>query len=88
VGKVRAAIQERKEAPSGYVYTMDAATVSIDEAEEWGRMERCCCPFLTLRLTPSDTPQSWTLDLSGPEGVKPLLNAEFPVRTEPRAPAT
>lgn len=43
-------------------------------------MERRCCPFLTLQLSASGNDAYWLLTLTGPEGVKPLLRAEFPAR--------
>jgi hypothetical protein len=42
------------------------------------RMERLCCPFLTLQIAASGDRADWLLTLTGPEGVKPLIRAEFP----------
>jgi len=39
-----------------------------------------CCPFLTLQLSASGDKAGWTLAPTGPKGVKPLLEAEFPAR--------
>lgn len=41
-------------------------------------MERLCCPFLTLQLSAAGSEADWLLKLTGPDGVKPLLQAEFP----------
>jgi hypothetical protein len=41
-------------------------------------MERLCCPFLTRQLSTSGNHADCLLKLSGPAGVKALLEAEFP----------
>ena len=81
--RVRAAIRGRAETANGYSLTLDGNAVSLTEAAEWIGFERLCCPFLTMELSASGDQADWVLTLSGPEGVKPLLNAEFPPkRTE------
>jgi hypothetical protein len=42
-------------------------------------MERLCCPLLSLEISGSADPANWILKLTGPEGVKAFLRAEFPV---------
>ena len=81
--RVRGAIRGRSETTSGYAFTLDGNAVSLIEAAEWISFERLCCPFLTMQLSASGDQADWILALSGPQGVKPLLNAEFPPkRTE------
>lgn len=80
VKRLRVAIRKRSEIASGYVYELDDKAVTLPEIAEWIGMERLCCPFLTLQLSASGNQAHWILTLTGPEGVKPLLNAEFPAR--------
>ncbi len=78
VKRIRAAIRNRSEIANGYAFSLDSKTVTLPEAAEWIGMERLCCPFLTLQLSVAGNQTNWTLTLTGPEGVKPLIVAEFP----------
>jgi hypothetical protein len=80
LNRIRSAMQARTEVASGYVFQMDSKVVTLPEAAEWITMERLCCPFLTLQLSTTGVQPHWLLTLTGPEGVKPLLDAGFPVR--------
>lgn len=80
VERVRSAMGSRKALSNGYAFILDGKTVSLPEAAEWISMERLCCPFLTLQLSASGNQANWILTLTGPEGVKQLLDAEFPKR--------
>jgi len=78
VKRVRTAMKDRREIANGYVFKLDSGSVTLPEAAEWISMERLCCPFLTLQLSASGNQADWILTLTGPEGVKPILDAEFP----------
>ncbi len=78
VKRVREATRERTEMSNGYTFKLDSKTITLPEAAEWISMERLCCPFLTLQLSAAGNQAHWVLTLTGPEGVKPLLEAEFP----------
>lgn len=78
---VREAIRARTEVSLGYTYSLDSEKISLPEAAEWIAMERLCCPFLTLQLSVAGNLDNWFLTLTGPEGVKPLLESEFPSRS-------
>ena len=80
VTRVRVAIQGRTEILDGYVFKLDSQAINLPEVAEWISMERLCCPFLTLQLSASGNQKHWVLTLTGPEGVKTLLDAEFLVR--------
>src|SRR3954452_18464568 len=79
VKRVRAAIRERAEISDGYVFKLDSQAIGLLELAEWISMERLCCPFLTLQLSASGNQKHWGLTLTGPEGVKPLIETEFVV---------
>lgn len=76
--RLRSAARDRSELPDGYAFKLDSKKVSLPEVAEWISMERLCCPFLTLQLSASGDQPDWLLKLTGPKGVKPLLEAEFP----------
>lgn len=80
VKRVRGAMRGRSEISNGYAFKLDSTAVTLLEAAEWISMERMCCPFLTLQISASGNQPHWLLTLTGPQGVKPLLDAEFPAR--------
>ena len=78
--RLRGAIRERSSQKDGYAYRLADTAISLPEVAEWMKMERLCCPFLKLQLSAAGRQQDWTLTLTGPAGVKPLLETEFPIR--------
>jgi hypothetical protein len=78
VKQIRAAMRERSEIREGYRFRLDGKAVTLCETAEWIEMERLCCPFLTFQLTASGGNSEWLLAISGAEGVKALIAAEFP----------
>jgi hypothetical protein len=78
--RLRSATLDRRELSDDYAFKLDSKAISLPEVAEWVSMERLCCPFLTLQLSASGDQVDWLLNLTGPKGVKPLLQAEFPVR--------
>jgi hypothetical protein len=80
VKRIRSAIRDRSQVSNGYAFTLDSKSVTLPEAAERVSMERKRCPFLTLQLSASGNQAGWLLTLTGPPGVKPLLDAEFPAR--------
>jgi len=76
--RLRTALQERSELPDGYAFHLDSQVMSLPELAEWISLERLCCPFFSFQLTVSGTQTGWLLKLTGPEGVKALLQTEFP----------
>jgi hypothetical protein len=76
--RLRLAIRNRSEIRDGYTFKLDGQALSLPEVADWISMERLCCPFLTLQLSISGSRSDWDLMLTGPEGVKALLRAEFP----------
>jgi hypothetical protein len=78
MSRLRTAIRNRTELPDGFEFRLNGNTLSLSDIAEWMRMERLCCPFLTLQLSVSGHQTDWWLKLTGSEGVKPLLRAEFP----------
>jgi hypothetical protein len=67
VSRLRAAMQDRAELADGYWYSLDFAGITLPEVSGGIAIEQLCCPFPTMR---------------GPDGVKPLLPEELPIREE------
>ena len=69
---------DRRDAPRGYEYRLDAA--AVDDVARWIANERRCCPFLAfaLEIGPDDAPLR--LRITGPEGTRDLLDAELHAR--------
>ena len=75
--RLLAAVRGRNEILNGYALNLDAKAITLSEVAEWISLERLCCPFLTLTLKASGNQPDWTLTLTGPPGVKAILDAEF-----------
>ena len=71
------AARDRKDLPDGYAVSLDGRAIRQTEIAEWIRMERLCCPFLSLQVAAYGNPGDWILRLTGPKGVKAFLEAEF-----------
>ena len=76
--RLRLAIRNRSEIRDGYTFKLDGQTLSLPEVADWISMERLCCSFLNFQLSASGNQSDWDLKLTGPKGVKALLQAEFP----------
>jgi hypothetical protein len=75
--RLRLAIRGRSEGRGGYTLKLNGKAISFPEVADWISMERLCCPFLTFQLSASGNQSDWALKLTGPRGVKALLEAEF-----------
>ena len=49
----------------------------MDQALEWTKLERECCPFLEMQVRWDIENGPVWLDLKGPEGVKDFILDEF-----------
>lgn len=76
--RLRLAIRGRSEIRDGYTFRLDGQMLSLPAVADWISMERLCCPFLNFQLSASGNQSDWDLKLTGPKGVKALLQAEFP----------
>jgi hypothetical protein len=80
--RLRLAIRNRSEIRDGYTFRLDGQTLGLPEVADWISMERLCCPFLTFQLSASGNQSDWDLKLTGPKGVKAVLQVEFPKPVE------
>jgi hypothetical protein len=76
--RLRLAVGGRSEVHDGYVFELNGKVIGLLEVAEWISLERLCCPFLTFTLSVSGNQVNYILKLTGPDGVKELLKAEFP----------
>ncbi len=67
-------VEETRELDTGYAFRLPVHLLQI--AAEFVSLERLCCSFLQFGLQLSSDGVLW-LSLTGPEGVKHLLNAEL-----------
>jgi hypothetical protein len=77
---LRHAIRDKRELPDGYALLLDPAQVTMDQALEWAKLERECCPFLEMQVRWDIENGPVWLDLKGPEGVKDFILDEFGLR--------
>ena len=72
-----AAVQATEELPNGYAFRLPEEPEMWLKAVEFIAHERLCCPFFgfALEIEPEGGPL-W-LKLTGREGIKPFIQAEF-----------
>lgn len=74
--RLKAAIANVHEIEEGFRFEV-RPTMSASELLEWIDGERRCCPFLDFQLNLGREGGQRQLQLTGREGVKPLLVSEF-----------
>src|SRR6266478_775807 len=74
--RIRTAVRERSELPDGYDFRLEGNAITLPEVADWISLERLCCPFLNFQLFASGSQSNWVLKLTGPTGVKALLQEE------------
>ena len=65
------------ETAKGYEFQYSPSTVSLAELADWVAAESKCCPFFGFHIDLEDEGKLLCLRLTGEEGVKPFLRAEF-----------
>lgn len=70
-----AEVRERRVIDGGYAFRFDAA--AFDDIARWITNERRCCPFLTFGVEVSRAGGPVWVRLTGPEGTRVFLDAEF-----------
>jgi hypothetical protein len=71
------AISKTRELADGYAFELDGNRLSIQELVQWTGFERRCCPFFDFNLEWARDGGPVTLRLTGREGVKEFIRAEF-----------
>jgi len=75
--KLLAKRQETIESDKGYELQFSPADVSVGEVAEWVVAEGKCCPFFDFHIDLEDEGKLVCLRLTGAEGVKQFIRAEF-----------
>ncbi len=68
------------ETPKGYEFQFTPENVSVAELAEWVVVESKCCPFFYFHIDLEREGKLVCLGLTGPEGVKAFIRAEFGVK--------
>lgn len=78
--KLLAARTATIETAAGYEFVFAPSKLSVAELAEWSAAESKCCPFFNFRLDLEQQGQLLRLGLTGPQGVKDFIRAEFQVK--------
>src|SRR5215469_14317600 len=65
------------ERADGYEFQFDSTAVSVAELADWVTNESKCCPFFDFHIAVEHDASLLTLRLSGDEGIKAFIRAEF-----------
>ncbi|HWZ96641.1 MAG TPA: hypothetical protein VN025_02680 [Candidatus Dormibacteraeota bacterium] len=68
------------ESEKGYELQYSPADVTVAEIAEWVVMESKCCPFFDFHIDLEDAGTLICLRLTGTDGVKQFIRAEFGLR--------
>ena len=71
------------ETEKGYEFQYSPAAMSIAELAEWASAESKCCPFFDFHIDLENEGTLVCLRLTGAEGVKAFVRAEFQVPVTP-----
>lgn len=77
VQKLRAAQTEIRELPDGYGFRFASDAAMIRDLGEFIANEKLCCPFFDFELKIERESGPMWLNLTGREGVKQFIKAEF-----------
>ena len=67
------------ETEAGYEFRFRPTDLSLTDLAEWAQAESKCCPFFDFQIALRESGGLLCLSLSGPEGAKTLIRAEFPI---------
>ena len=75
--KIKASVLSTSETDNGYSFRFPSDDASFAALNEFIVLERRCCPFLDFKLTVPRALGEIHLELSGPEGAKEFIAANF-----------
>lgn len=75
--RVLASVQNTRELPDGYAFSFDTTRVATKDLATFVEFERRCCPFFDFQLAWNRENGPVTLQLTGRDGVKTFIRAEF-----------
>jgi hypothetical protein len=80
--KLMALRRQTTEGERGYEFQYSPKDVSLAELAEWVVAEGKCCPFFDFHIDLEEQGNLLCLRLTGAEGVKAFIRAEFPMETK------
>jgi hypothetical protein len=78
--KLMATRKETVEVAKGYEFQFSPKSVSLLELADWVAAESKCCPFFDFHIDLEGEGSLLCLRLTGEEGIKPFIRAEFGVQ--------
>ena len=78
-----AAVQEMQALLNGYAFRLPTTSVTVRQVAEYIANERLCCPFFNFALDIEPNEGPFWLRLTGGEGIKEFIKAEFPAILDP-----
>jgi hypothetical protein len=75
--RLAASVRHRTEVSDGYAFVLDEQRMPVADLAAWADLERRCCPFFDFALELRREHGPLTLRLTGRDGVKPFIQAEF-----------
>jgi hypothetical protein len=78
--KLAAERKEIVETEKGYEFQFSPTDISLAELAEWVAGESKCCPFFDFHIDVEREGRLLCLRLTGEEGIKAFIRAEFRVR--------
>jgi hypothetical protein len=79
--ELRPVIAEFVELPDGYAARFAMQPDTVLRLAEFISLERLCCPCLTLAIKIERERGPLWLEITGRDGVKPFIRAEFGIKT-------
>ena len=74
---LRQAHKQIRELPDGYEFEFPTDEATVQMLSEWAAGERLCCPFFDVDLRYAHDNGGFWLRLTGGEGVKQFIQADF-----------
>lgn len=78
--KLMAARKQVVEMENGFEFQYSPKDVSLAELADWVNAEAKCCPFFDFHIDVEKEATLLCLRLTGEEGIKPFIRAEFQVQ--------
>jgi hypothetical protein len=77
IEQTMSAVVSARELNNGYALRVDTGRAPLVQVAEWIGLERKCCPFFDFQVAVHGEDDSLWLSLTGREGVKQFINADF-----------
>jgi hypothetical protein len=75
--RLQSSVREIVQIADGYAFRLQSNDKILLEIAEFVSLERRCCPFLNFQISLNEGDDAITFRLSGRDGVKEFLAAEF-----------